>query len=56
MLQVVVDIINHIVFTYNPYMYNSIYVNEFVEVEHRKKSLDYRSLMKIVNQCETTHR
>lgn len=36
--------------------YNSYHANKCVEVEHGKKSLDYRSIMKIVNQCETTHR
>ena len=31
-----------------------VWIN-FVEVEHNKKSLDYRPLMNVVNQCEITH-
>jgi hypothetical protein len=27
-------------------------VNECVDVEHEEKSLDYRPLMNVVNQCE----
>ena len=32
-----------------------IYVNKCVLVEHRKKLLDYRTLMNSINQHETTH-
>ena len=32
--------------------HNSFHVNECVDVEHGKKSLDYRPLMNVVNQCE----
>ena len=28
-------------------------MNKCVDVEHGKKSLDYRPLMDVVNQCET---
>ena len=28
-------------------------MNECVDVEHENKSLDYRPLMNVVNQCET---
>ena len=32
-----------------------IYVNKCVVVEHRKKLLDYRTLMNSINRHETTH-
>jgi hypothetical protein len=35
--------------------YNSSHANECVGVEHEEKSLDYRPLMNVVNQCEATH-
>jgi hypothetical protein len=28
-------------------------VNKCVDVEHEEKSLDYRPLMNVINQCET---
>jgi hypothetical protein len=42
-----------IVFTcYKTQWYNSSHANKCVDVEHEKKSLDYRPLMNVVNQCE----
>jgi hypothetical protein len=32
--------------------YNSIHANECIDVEHEVKSLDYRPLMHVVNQCK----
>ena len=43
----------HIVFTcYKTRWYNSYHANKCVDVEHGKKSLDYRPLMNVVNQCK----
>ena len=42
-----------IVFTcYKTQWYNSIHVNEGVDVKHENKSLDYQPLMNVVNQCK----
>ena len=43
----------YIVFTcYKTRWYNSYHANTCVDVEHGKKSLDYRPLMNVVNQCK----
>ena len=42
-----------ILFThYKTLWYNSSHATKCVEVEHEEKSLDYRALMNVVNQCE----
>jgi hypothetical protein len=42
-----------IVFTcYKTQLYNPSHANKCIDVEHEKKSLDYRPLMNVVNQCE----
>ena len=44
----------YIVFTcYKTQWYISYHANKCVDVEHGKKSLDYRPLMNVVNQCKT---
>ena len=46
----------YIVFTcYKTQWYSSNHANVCVEVEHEEKSLDYRPLINVVNQCEATH-
>ena len=47
--------LDYIIFNCYKPRYNFYHVNECVEVEHRKKSLDYRPLMYVVNQCVATH-
>jgi hypothetical protein len=37
---------------YKTQWYNPSHANKCVDVEHEKKSLDYRPLMNAVNQCE----
>jgi len=55
-LQTDVRITNQIVFTINPYLSTilSMWTN-FTEVEHRHNSLDYRPLINVINQLETSH-
>jgi hypothetical protein len=40
---------------YKTRWYNSSHANKCVDVEHENKSLDYRPLMDVVNQCEENH-
>ena len=37
---------------YKTRWYNSYHANKCVDVQHGKKSLDYRPLMNVINQCE----
>ena len=37
---------------FNTQWHKSFHVNKCVDVEHGKKSMDYRPLMNVINQCE----
>jgi hypothetical protein len=39
------------IFTKTQTWHNSIYVNKFVEVKHRNKSLDYQPMMKLLTNA-----